>query len=233
MDSCCCSLNKYIIWAANFAVFALACASLGVGIYALVDGEGLSDFLDQLEIDEDLNIIYLGSILIIVVSSFVLLITFLGCCGALKESRCLLGTYVFCVIVLICCMIGGIALAASGTQLVDLKTPLKDTMSDYDNSDPNDPVTQAWDGIQQEYECCGVDGPQDWSEFGNFIQGDVPDSCCASPVTGCTEVPGCYSKFEDIIKQNEDLIYSIVSITLIALVVNAALAIMMWCSIDR
>ena len=84
MDSCCCSLNKYIIWAANFAVFALACASLGVGVYALVDGEGLSDFLDQLEIDEDLNILYLGSILIIVVSSFVLLITFLGCCGALK-----------------------------------------------------------------------------------------------------------------------------------------------------
>ena len=87
MDSCCCSLNKYIIWAANFAVFALACASLGVGVYALVDGEGLSDFLDQLEIDEDLNILYLGSILIIVVSSFVLLITFLGCCGALKVRK--------------------------------------------------------------------------------------------------------------------------------------------------
>ena len=84
MDSCCCSMNKYIIWAANFAVFALSVASLGVGIYALVDGEGLSDFLDQLEIEEDLNIIYLASIFIIVVSSFVLLITFLGCCGALK-----------------------------------------------------------------------------------------------------------------------------------------------------
>jgi len=231
MDSCCCSLNKYIIWAANFAVFALACASLGVGIYALVDGEGLSDFLDQLEIDEDLNIIYLGSILIIVVSSFVLLITFLGCCGALKESRCLLGTYVFCVIVLICCMIGGIALAASGTQLVDLKTPLKDTMTDYDMSDPNDPVTQAWDGIQEEYQCCGVDGDQDWLD----AISTVPNSCCASSSAGCdtSKVPGCYSKFEDIIKQNEDLIYSIVSITLIALVVNAALAIMMWCSIDR
>jgi len=240
MDSCCCSLNKYIIWAANFAVFALACASLGVGIYALVDGEGLSDFLDQLEIDEDLNIIYLGSILIIVVSSFVLLITFLGCCGALKESRCLLGTYVFCVIVLICCMIGGIALAASGTQLVDLKTPLKETMSEYDPAKPDDPITKAWDDIQEEYECCGVDGAQDWTnpDFGG--QASVPASCCANseqPTQQCladtSKIPGCYSKFEDIIKQNEDLIYSIVSITLIALVVNAALAIMMWCSIDR
>ena len=86
MDSCCCSMNKYLIWGANFCVFALAVASLGVGIYALVDGEGLSDFLDALEIEEELNIIYLASIFIIVVSSFVLLITFLGCCGALKVS---------------------------------------------------------------------------------------------------------------------------------------------------
>jgi len=239
MDSCCCSANKYIIWAANFAVFALACASLGVGIYALVDGEGLSDFLDALEIEEDLNIIYLGSIFIIVVSSFVLLITFLGCCGALKESRCLLGTYVFCVIVLIGCMIGGIALAASGTQLVDLKTPLQETMSDY-NSD--DTVTKAWDDIQKEYQCCGVEGASDWITYGPDLGNQkVPDSCCEGVENqqNClqgigqqgTELVGCYTKFEDIIKQNESLIYSIVSITLIALVVSAALAIMMWCAI--
>merc|ERR1712038_54885 len=133
-------------------------------------------------------------------------------------------------------MIGGIALAASGTQLVDLKTPLQETMGDYVQGG-DDPVTQVWDDIQQEYECCGVEGPQDWSEFGPFNQGQTPNtptSCCASEITCDTsKVPGCYSKFEDIIKQNEDLIYSIVSITLIALVVNAALAIMMWCSIDR
>ena len=141
----------------------------------------------------------------------------------IQESRCLLGTYVFCVIVLIGCMIGGIALAASGTQLVDLKTPLKDTMSDYDPTKPDDPITQAWDDIQEEYECCGVDGAQDWTnpDFGN--QAQVPASCCANSesqqcLADTSKIPGCYSKFEDIIKQNEDLIYSIVSITLIALV---------------
>jgi len=237
MDSCCCSMNKYLIWGANFCVFALAVASLGVGIYALVDGEGLSDFLDALEIEEELNIIYLASIFIIVVSSFVLLITFLGCCGALKESRCLLGTYVFCVIVLIGAMIGGIALAASGTELVDLKTPLKETMGDYGTSDS---VTKAWDDIQMEYDCCGVDGPQDWPEFNPSFEGTkkVPDSCCDHEPNqslciseNAIRVPGCYTKFEEIITQNESLIFSIVSITLIALVANAALAIMMWCAI--
>ena len=123
-------------------------------------------------------------------------------------------------------MIGGIALAASGTQLVDLKTPLKETMDDYvPNGD--DSITKAWDDIQREYECCGVDGPTDWVTEGPYPQGNakVPASCCPDNVQQCqngvggqTDLVGCYAKFEDIIKQNESLIYSIVSITLIALV---------------
>jgi len=231
MDSCCCSMNKYILWAANFAVFALSVASLGVGIYALVDGEGLSDFLDQLQIEEDLNIIYLASIFIIVVSSFVLLITFLGCCGALKESRCMLGAYVFCVVVLVGCMIGGIVLAGSGTTLEFLKDPIKETMADYGTDDT---ITSAWDDIQTEYECCGVDGPDDWDIAG---VDDLPDSCCSwqeDPVTckqDTSRLSGCFTKFEDLISQNEHLIYAIVSLTLISLVVSAALAIMMYCAI--
>merc|ERR1712038_925823 len=201
MDSCCCSMNKYILWAANFAVFALSVASLGVGIYALVDGEGLSDFLDQLQIEEDLNIIYLASIFIIVVSSFVLLITFLGCCGALKESRCMLGAYVFCVVVLVGCMIGGIVLAGSGTTLEFLKDPIKETMGEYGSDDT---ITAAWDDIQTEYECCGVDGPDDWA-LANVTP--LPDSCCPG-LTGqdlqtckqdTSRLTGCFSKFEDLI----------------------------------
>ena len=133
------------------------------------------------------------------------------------------------MIVLIGCMIGGIALAASGTQLVDLKTPLKETMSDYTNN-PEDPVTKAWDDIQEEYDCCGVDGPQDWlnPEFGALNQ--VPTSCCDHEENqslcrseNAVRVPGCYKKFEDIISQNESLIYSIVTITLIALVSESTL----------
>ena len=127
-------------------------------------------------------------------------------------------------------MIGGIALAASGTQLVDLKTPLQETMIDYDTTtNSDDPVTKAWDDIQKEYQCCGVEGPGDWVEFGPYPTGNqkVPASCCEGVenqqnclqgIEQGTELVGCYTKFEDIIKQNESLIYSIVSITLIALV---------------
>ena len=127
-------------------------------------------------------------------------------------------------------MIGGIALAASGTQLVDLKTPLQETMKDYDKDNSDDPVTKAWDDIQKEYTCCGVEGPGDWIEYGPFTSASdpFPDSCCedAENISLCradsSKLVGCYQKFEDIIKQNESLIYSIVSITLIALVSQLA-----------
>ena len=82
----------------------------------------------------------------------------------------MLGAYVFCVVVLIACMIGGIALAAGGTTLDVLKEPIKETMTDYDTTNPEDPVTAAWDDIQTEYECCGVDGPKDWTEFAGLSQ---------------------------------------------------------------
>ena len=82
MDLGSCSLNKYIIWAANFAVFVLACASFGVGFHAHNDNKVLSNFLDPFNIAE--LSFYRGSIFIIVVSTFALLITFLGCYGALK-----------------------------------------------------------------------------------------------------------------------------------------------------
>ena len=77
----------------------------------------------------------------------------------------MLGIYIFCVVVLVGCMIGGIALAASGTELFDLKAPLQTSMGDYDISDPNNSVTKAWDDIQEEYKCCGVDGPADWGTY--------------------------------------------------------------------
>ena len=45
MESCCFSVNKYLMFLANFVFFALGVAALGLGIFALLDGEALNDFL--------------------------------------------------------------------------------------------------------------------------------------------------------------------------------------------
>ncbi len=84
MESCCCSINKYLIFLANFVFFALGVAALGIGIFALVDGDALNDFLSVIDDSLEVNVIYAAAVLDIVISSIIVLITFLGCCGAIK-----------------------------------------------------------------------------------------------------------------------------------------------------
>ena len=69
---------------------ALSCAGLGLGIWVLVDKSSFLDLLDRT--DATVHIYESTAILILVVAIGSILVTFFGCCGAVKESRCMLGT---------------------------------------------------------------------------------------------------------------------------------------------
>lgn len=68
-------------------------AILGVGVWVKVDSGSLLGFLDSVEgappeLSQLANVAYL----LIGVGAVLLVIGFLGCCGAVKESRCMLLT---------------------------------------------------------------------------------------------------------------------------------------------
>lgn len=68
-------------------------AILGVGVWVKVDSGSLLDLLDNVE-DASSGISHLASIsyVLIAVGAVLLVIGFLGCCGAIRESRCMLLT---------------------------------------------------------------------------------------------------------------------------------------------
>lgn len=66
-------------------------AILGVGIWVKVDGGSIFGLLQKLdnapaELSQILNVGYL----LIAIGAILLVIGFLGCCGAVRESRCML-----------------------------------------------------------------------------------------------------------------------------------------------
>lgn len=61
---------------------------LGVGIWVSVDGQSFVDIFGALS-SSVLQVVNVGYFLI-VIGSILLVIGFLGCCGAQKESKCLL-----------------------------------------------------------------------------------------------------------------------------------------------
>lgn len=83
-------------------------------------------------------------------------------------------------------------------------------------------VTKGWDSIQEQFECCGVDKPDDWANTTHLTPArkTVPDSCCKNVAVGCGEnkinpptppansiyTDGCLDQFVQYVEDNIYLI---------------------------
>jgi hypothetical protein len=90
-------LAKYILCFFNFVVFLAGSAVLAVGIWLAVDKNsfiGLSKIVPSEHVQQFTQpaVIEQGSYILIAVGAFMFIVSFLGYCGALRESQCLLTT---------------------------------------------------------------------------------------------------------------------------------------------
>eukprot|EP00088_Acartia_fossae_P023820 TRINITY_DN2481_c0_g1_i3.p1 TRINITY_DN2481_c0_g1~~TRINITY_DN2481_c0_g1_i3.p1 ORF type:complete len:274 (+),score=63.35 TRINITY_DN2481_c0_g1_i3:74-895(+) len=217
---CCQNLVKYSLFLTNFLVFVLGLVTLGFGIWVLVDKPGFLDLfdnaqsvLDQQGVDIsgfDLGI-YAGAPIILIVAGVITsIIAFLGCCGAIKENKCMLISYfVIILAVFIGCIVGAV-LVYQGKFDEQIKTPLKDSIKYYKDDaksgSKEDAYKQVWNTIQEELKCCGVSGVSDWDQAGaniggaGWTVGNKPEGCChytrgkseendANAIQACRQVP--------------------------------------------
>ena len=128
--------------------------------------------------------------ILIAASAFIFIISFLGYCGAIKESRVLLTAYgIFLIIIfalqvcsvfyhkfVIIFQIPQIALILLCTLYKSQadhhsKGFLKSTLSKYfTTGDNKDAVTLSWDLIMAQMSCCGVDGYEDFRTARLFVE---------------------------------------------------------------
>nr|ABS19432.1 multivalent antigen sj23-TPI [synthetic construct] len=128
-------------------------------------------------------------IAIIVVGVVILIVSFLGCCGAIKENVCMLYMYAFFLIVLL------IAELVAAIVAVVYKDKIDDeinTLMTGALENPNEEITATMDKIQTSFHCCGVKGPDDY-------KGNVPASCKEGQEV---YVQGCLSVFSAFLKRN-------------------------------
>ncbi|XP_055331372.1 tetraspanin-9-like isoform X1 [Paramacrobiotus metropolitanus] len=142
---------------------------------------------------------------IIGIGCFVLLVGFLGCCGAMHENRCMLVTYFAVVLVILLAeIVGGILIVVFKGELDSkLQNNLQENLQkNYGLLPDHKAVTGGFDTIQKNGKCCGVVGPNDyalsnWTKV-NEAKGqknEVPDSCCAPGSNPCEKYPiGCYDQ---------------------------------------
>ncbi|KAG5832853.1 hypothetical protein ANANG_G00295600, partial [Anguilla anguilla] len=187
-------------------------AILGVGVWVKVDSGSLLNFLSGInnapsELSQVLNVGYL----LIAVGAVLLVIGFLGCCGAARESKCMLMLFFVIVLIIFIAEVAGaivvLVFKSLVTSLVHTvgREVVKNIHSAYGkNQDFTGILNTTMDGLK----CCGFYGYNDFtgSAFTNATQ-QYPAICCGSAPcnqTGANQsnVTGCYDRVVRLIEDN-------------------------------
>jgi len=206
-EGCLSNVVKYALFLTNFLIFLLGVAVLGCGIWVLVDKPNFLSLFEQaesmvpsLEGKFDISLYTSAAYIIIVVAAIVSIVAFFGCFGAVKESKCMLGTYFVLILATFIVMVVGAVLGYTGSIEETLKDPLKEALGQY-RDDPGqdeaqDAYKKVWNEVQKELKCCGVENAQDWINCadcgfaGNVFK--VPEGCC-----GWEKVDGAWQETDE------------------------------------
>lgn len=177
---------KYILFFFNIIFFIAGAALLGVGIWMKVD-KNFNKYLDVIKIDQTDKTMQAAIILVIVIGAIIFLTGFLGCCGAIQESSCLLMMYAIIMGLLLLAEITAAILAAVFRK--ELGKELKSNMFKYVSKDmkplekdKNEVNVLAWSSMQVKLKCCGANNYRDYNNNTNFNTRPqkYPQSCCVN-----------------------------------------------------
>ncbi|XP_062142649.1 CD63 antigen [Drosophila sulfurigaster albostrigata] len=166
--------------AVKYTLFGFNLIFLITGIILIAVGAGVGAVYTGYELFLTAKFFSIPTFLI-VIGAFIIVITFFGCWGALKENYCLILSFsimLFIIFILeLAAGISGYVLRNDAYSLIN--STLFDSLSEY-NSVRKTPTTALWDNVQRDFQCCGVTNYTNWSD--KFKNSSLPISCCKIPV---------------------------------------------------
>uniref|UniRef100_A0A3Q0QYU9 Tetraspanin n=1 Tax=Amphilophus citrinellus TaxID=61819 RepID=A0A3Q0QYU9_AMPCI len=220
---CCSSLLKIMMFIFNGGIFLAGAVILGVGVWVQVDKNSLLGVLEQVESNSSLSQLVNVSYLLIAVGAVLLVIGFLGCCGAIKESKCMLLTFFIIILVIFLIEVaGGVVLfvfqGLAGELLQELEDEVRQSLENKYGEDES--LTSLWNVTMEEFKCCGYRNYTDFdnSPFYNLNGKNVyPTPCCNSTITNAcntneaelSNIDGCFDKLLQLIEDNAQIIAAV------------------------
>ncbi|XP_027729219.1 tetraspanin-8 [Vombatus ursinus] len=231
---------KYSMFIFNFIFWVCGCIILGVSIYARVSKHG------QEIINEDTSgvNVFAAVNLLIAVGTIIMVLGFLGCCGAMKESRCMLLLF-FIVLLLIAILqiVAGILGIVYKSKFEEsfkknfqeqVKTLVQDG-ADYEI------FKNDLDKFQKEFKCCGlIDGAADWGK--NFDKYSASCECTNTTNTDdiCVRYMGklvyketCGNYIINFLKKNLIIVAGVAFGVTVIEILGLVFSMVLYCQIGR
>ncbi|KAM8909416.1 tetraspanin-8-like [Spinachia spinachia] len=211
---------KFLLFFFNLLFWLSGCVILGVSIY--------------LKVDKDRNVITNEAIpgidLMIAIGVIIMLLGFLGCCGAIRENRCMLLMFFISLLVIFILLLAlGILGAVEEKKVKDW---VKERLNKFTplSSQPSD-VRDDLEKLQGELKCCGLaNGPSDWTV--------LPASCRCNatvpecPAGGVYSTP-CSTQIITLMEKNMEVVLGIAFAIAILLIFGMVFSMVLYCQIGR
>ncbi|XP_034568026.1 tetraspanin 35 [Notolabrus celidotus] len=205
----------------NGIIFLAGAAILGVGIWVKVDSGSILSFLGKIEdAPEELSQVLNVGYLLIAIGALLLVIGFLGCCGAVKESKCMLLLFFIIVLVVFIAEVAGAVVILVFRPLADElftkfgTAAVKNIKKDYGK---NPDVTGLWNTTMTTLKCCGFYNSSDFvgSPYVDLYK-LYPPQCCPGTSNPCNQtladamtITGCFPKIKQLIDDNTVVIVAV------------------------
>ncbi|XP_023082322.1 tetraspanin-8 isoform X1 [Piliocolobus tephrosceles] len=184
---------------------------------------------------------YVAVNILIAVGAIIMILGFLGCCGAIKESRCmLLLFFIGLLLILLLQVAAGIlgAVFKSESDRIINETLRENTKLLSTTEESAKQFQQAMAEFQKEFKCCGlINGAADWGN--NFQQ--YPNLCdCLDTQRPCTNYNGklvyqesCISSIRDFLVKNLIIVIGIAFGLAVIEILGLVFSMVLYCQIGN
>ncbi|XP_044534517.1 tetraspanin-8 [Gracilinanus agilis] len=179
---------KYSMFIFNFIFWVCGSVILGISVYARTSKFGQEIIRGEAA---GLNT-HAAANLLIAVGTIIMVLGFLGCCGAMKESRCMLLLFFIGLLVIVIIQIVAGVLGITFKSKIE-KAFVKTFEHEVTTLTKDDPQSLAFqknlDKMQKKFKCCGlVKGAADWGR--NFYKYSASCECPNDIFNDCEDYEG-------------------------------------------
>ncbi|XP_078671335.1 tetraspanin-2-like [Branchiostoma floridae x Branchiostoma belcheri] len=159
-EGCCGKCSKFMLFVFNLIFWLAGIGLLAFGIWLRLD----NDIAKIVSLD--LPWFYNATYVMMGVGGFTMIMGFLGCCGAMKENKCMLTMYTICLgLVFIAEIAGGVV---AFVYRNNLNTWVDEAFSGVLDGQQIESLTQdtrdAIITLQTQFTCCGLTNPNNWAD---------------------------------------------------------------------
>ncbi|XP_006634955.1 tetraspanin-1 [Lepisosteus oculatus] len=236
----CFTFVKVMMVLFNLIIFLGGATLLAVGIWASVDGGSFLKVLGPISAQavQFVNVGYFC----IAIGAVLVLLGFLGCCGAQRESKCLLIMFFAIVLIIFIAEVAAAVVALAYTSFAEsiLRAWATPALQNEYSIQPD--VTKIWNVTMTELNCCGFMNYTDFTDsvYYKNHNGTYPSFCCTRNTSMCSpsaaengKIEGCFQQLLQTLKKNASIVGGI-AVGICALEVAAMVVSMyLYCYLDK